>query len=232
MKDLIVIIPVYNESEIIQEVVKDWSDCLDNLNIDYLIKVYNDGSSDNTLLKLNALKADYKNLEIIDKPNSGHGPTILKGYLNSLDSKWLFQVDSDNEITASNFERFWDIKGDYDFIIGTRINRQAPISRKIITKISNTVVGLFFGFGIMDCNAPFRLLRTEAFMQKIQTIPQDTFAPNVIVSGLAVRQKMRYKNISVTFEFRKTGEVSINKLKLLKASLRSFKQTIIYALKH
>lgn len=232
MKDLIVIIPVYNESEIIQEVVRDWSDCLDKLHIDYLIKVYNDGSKDDTLLQLNTIKNDFKKLQVVDKPNSGHGPTILKGYFDSLDSEWLFQVDSDNEITASNFETFWAAKDDYDFIIGSRANRQAPLARKMITQVSNTVVGLFFGFGIKDCNAPFRLIRTKAFKEKIQTIPQDTFAPNIIISGIAVKHKLRYKNISVAFEFRKTGEASINKWKLLKASMRSFKQTINYALKH
>lgn len=232
MKDLIVIIPVYNESEIIQEVVRDWCDNLDKLHIDYLIKVYNDGSKDDTLLQLNTIKNDFKKLQVVDKPNSGHGPTILKGYFDSLDSEWLFQVDSDNEITASNFETFWAAKDDYDFIIGSRTNRQAPLARKMITQISNTVVGLFFGFGIKDCNAPFRLLRTKAFKEKIRIIPQDTFAPNIIISGLAVKHKLRYKNISVAFEFRKTGEVSINKWKLLKVSLRSFRQTINYALKH
>ncbi len=230
MKDLIVIIPVYNESEIIQEVISDWNNCLDKLHIDYLIKVFNDGSTDDTLEQLNEVKLQYKNLQIIDKPNSGHGPTILKGYIESQNSKWIFQVDSDNEITASNFEKFWNVKDEYDFIIGSRTNRQAPLARKIITQISNTVVGLFFGFGIKDCNAPFRLLKTEVFRDVIQTIPKDTFAPNIIISGLSTKHKLRYKNIPVAFEFRKTGEVSINKWKLLKASLRSFKQTINYAL--
>lgn len=229
MRELTVVIPVYNEEEIIQEVIADWDKHLKVLNIDYIVNIYNDGSTDNTKVQLESLKSNYKNLEIHHEKNSGHGPTILNGYLDGLDSKWLFQIDSDNEISASNFSQFWKVKDNFDFLVGYRIDRESPMVRKFITMVSNTIVGLFYGFGIKDCNVPFRLMRVQAFKEHIESIPKNTFAPNIIISGLALKNKLRVKNIPVKYRFRKTGKVSINKLKLLKVSVLSFKQTILYA---
>ena len=46
--DLAVIIPVYNEHQIIGQVINDWNEALKQLSISYEIHVYNDGSKDNT----------------------------------------------------------------------------------------------------------------------------------------------------------------------------------------
>ena len=55
-KDLAVVMPVYNEEEIIETVIKDWCKILDKLNMSYQIHPYNDGSKDNSLQKLKELE--------------------------------------------------------------------------------------------------------------------------------------------------------------------------------
>jgi len=79
-KELIIVIPVYNEAQIIQTVIKDWATTLRDLKIDFELRAYNDGSTDATSEKLHEIAPTYRALPVIDKPNSGHGPTILKGY--------------------------------------------------------------------------------------------------------------------------------------------------------
>lgn len=234
MIDLNIVMPIYNEDEIIEVVVKDWIMHLNMLNINYNIKLYNDGSKDNTLAVINGLKDDFpEHVVVIDKDNSGHGPTILQGYKDSLDADWIFQVDSDNEMKAKHFKLFWDARDDYDFIIGRRINRVSPLFRKVMTYISYLVVKLFYGTGVKDVNAPFRLMRTDTFKVIYHNIPEDTFAPNIIISGMACRNKMRLKSFDIEFTERTTGVPSLNSnvLKLLKISFKSFKQVISYAKK-
>ena len=51
MIELAVVIPVYNEREIIAEVIKDWNNVLEPLSISYSLNLYNDGSKDDTLEK-------------------------------------------------------------------------------------------------------------------------------------------------------------------------------------
>lgn len=231
MIELAVVIPVYNENEIITEVVQEWSNVLQPLSISYSINLYNDGSKDNTLEKLLNAQVNFPNLNIIDKVNKGHGPTILQGYLDNLDAHWIFQVDSDNEISAKHFIKFWNARNDYDVLIGHRRNRNAPLSRKLITFFTRLVVQLCYGKGIKDVNCPYRLMRVERIKGLIKKIPRTTFAPNVIISGVAAKEKWAIKIIEIPIQNRLTGEASIKRLKLLKATMKSFYQTLCYAVR-
>jgi len=226
LTELKIIIPVYNEEGAIETVIEDWNNHLSKLNINFKIYTYNDGSKDDTSKILHELEKKYANLVVVDKSNSGHGPTILKGYRDNLDADWLFQVDSDNELKASEFEKFWNARNEYDFLIGKRIHRNSPLVRVITTQISRMVVKLFYGAKVKDVNAPFRLLRIATFKNDIKRIPKDTFAPNLIIAGLASLRKMRVKQFDVTHYERETGEVSIKKWKLFRAAFTSFLQTI------
>ena len=225
------IIPVYNEEEAIDIVINDWTQKLDSLEIDYTICAYNDGSKDQTLRKLIDLAKENKRLKVIDKPNSGHGPTILKGYKDNLDADWLFQIDSDNELRTENFHLLWEAREENDFIIGNRVDRASPLPRVIITQISRWVVGIFYGFVVKDVNMPYRLMRVEKIKEDILRIPDLTFAPNLIVTGVANIRKMRIKQFDITHHSRETGEVSIKKWKLLKAAIQSFWETIKFRFK-
>lgn len=230
--DLAVIIPVYNEHQVIEQVIKDWDLMLKELSITYEIHVYNDGSKDNTLAVLQSFAPKYPNLKIHDKANSGHGSTILKGYRENIQAEWIFQVDSDNEISASYFRDFWNQRSGYDFIIGTREHHNRPLVRKGISFISLLLVALFYGKGIKDVNVPYRLMRSKKFALFFTSIPSDTFAPNVIISGCAVQSQLRIKQIPIASHLRETGEVSIKKWKLFKVALKSFNQTITYRLRN
>jgi len=226
MNDVAVVMPVYNEAECICDVLDDWTKELDRLAITYRLIVLNDGSKDNTaevLLKY----SNNPHIQIINKKNSGHGPTILQGYGIALqDAQWVFQVDSDNEIKAGQFKKLWAEREKYDAVIGIRDGRQQPFSRKIISAVSRLVVRVFYGQGVTDVNCPFRLMRTEVLKQILQQISSNTFAPNVAISGFFALRKDRLLNQPIHHTNRQTGEVSIKKWKLLKAATKSFMQII------
>ena len=90
---------------------------------------------------------------------------------------------------------------------------------------------MFYGKSVWDVNTPYRLMRTAAFRDFYGRIPLTTFAPNVILSGLAARHKLRCHEIRVPQHDRTTGTVSIKKWKLLKAAARSFLQTMAFSFK-
>jgi glycosyltransferase involved in cell wall biosynthesis len=230
--ELKIVIPVYNEEEAIQKVLKKWCDAFETLSIHYEIHVYNDGSKDNTLTKLKEIANQYNRIIVHDKPNSGHGPTILKGYRENCDSPWLFQIDSDDELGPEAFEDLWNNKDKYDFLMGRRIERHSPLPRKLISMVSRFTVWLFYGRGIYDVNSPYRLMKSELYKEYFETIPADTFAPNVIIAGITCQKNFKIYEIPVKYNFRTTGEVSIKKWKLLKAAVKSFMQTIMYRIRY
>lgn len=231
MKDLIIIMPVYNEESIIKSVLYSWLTKLDSMHLNYEIHVYNDGSKDRTAEIIANCSAEYPEKIIVhNKQNSGHGPTILQGYLENADqTKWLFQIDSDNEMKPDFFDLLWNQRMNYDFLAGKRDGRRQHFSRKIISFISRLCVRLFYGKSIWDVNTPYRLMRTETFKEIFKMLPRNTFAPNVIISGMAAKEKFRCFEIPIPQQNRQTGEVSIKKWKLFKAAIRSFMQTISFA---
>ncbi len=230
-KELCLVVPAYNESGAIKEVIQSWETLLAKLNINFDIHIYNDGSKDNTLEILTAEAKNYENLFIHDKKNSGHGPTILLGYNENVNNyEWIFQIDSDNEMSPNDFSKLWEKRAKYDFLVGRRDQRIQPASRRIVSQISRIVVRILFGKTIWDVNSPYRLMRTSSFSPIYKKIPADTLAPNLLVSGLAGKNKLRLYEVPVRHHCRTTGEVSIQKWKLFKFSLRSFLQTFYFRL--
>jgi glycosyltransferase involved in cell wall biosynthesis len=224
--------PVYNEEGAIAAVLAKWVKELDTLNINYQIHTYNDGSKDNTAAILESEAKKYPGrIFVHDKANSGHGPTILQGYREqSAVAEWVFQMDSDDEMGPEKFGDLWEQRDHYDFLIGIRDGRYQQLPRKIISWMSRAVVRIFFGRGVRDVNSPYRLMKSDVFSSFYWVIPDDTFAPNVIISGWVAREHLKFYECQIPHGDRKTGEVSIKKWKLLKVALKSFVQTIKFGL--
>lgn len=233
---LCVVMPVYNERDAIGTVLEKWARTLDALGVDYVIRPYNDGSRDDSLAVMNAkareLNSDGRNrIDVRNKPNGGHGNTILTGYREATTDGfgWIFQVDSDDEMGPERFSELWNRRNDFDFLVGIRDGRVQTLPRKIVSLVSRLCVRLFYGKAVWDVNTPYRLMRISAFRDFYAAIPLTTFAPNVILSGLAARYGLRAFEVRVPQHERTTGEVSIRKWKLLKSAVKSFWQTVVFS---
>ena len=229
---LCVILPVYNEEAVVGDVLRKWDAELGRLGIDSVIRPYNDGSEDASLRVMMDFASAHRRVEVRDKANSGHGPTILTGYRDAAREgfDWIFQIDSDDEMGPEKFGDLWCRRGDYDFLIGRREGRVQALSRRIVSFFSRFCVRMFYGKSVWDVNSPYRLMRVSAFKDFYDVIPITTFAPNVILTGLAARYNLRCFEIPVPQHDRTTGRGRLAKWKLLKASVRSFIQTIFFAL--
>lgn len=128
--DLAVVMPVYNEQECIAAVVDAWRAVLAKLNIDYLLIVLNDGSQDATPAALAKFTED-RHISIVHKTNSGHGPTILLGYRQAVEiARWVFQCDSDDEMSPEYFPHLWEKRKHYDALFGFRSGREQNTGRR------------------------------------------------------------------------------------------------------
>lgn len=224
--ELAVVMPVYNEEACIVDVVQAWYNELALLGIDFFLIVLNDGSQDGTARCLKKF-AGKTRIRLINKTNSGHGPTILMGYRMAVElADWVFQTDSDNEIKPFSFRELWERKTEFDALLGYRENRTQGIGRYLISAVSRLTVRVLFGSGVVDVNTPYRLIRASLLADIIRQIPPETFAPNVIISGALAVSKVRVFNFPVPHEGRKSGTVSIVKWKLWRSVFKSFLQTV------
>ena len=224
---LSVVMPAYNEEAVIGQVVPAWLEELTRLGISHEMRVYDDGSKDRTGEILEDVARHYPALVAVRQANCGHGATIVRGYREAR-GEWVFQVDGDGELEPAAFAHLWQRREGFDFLLGWRQDRQAVLGRRVVTAVSRLTVHVLFGSGIHDVNSPFRLMRRSVLERFLPQL-DGAFAPNVILSGLVSRAKLRIFEAPVPYSPRKAGAVSIGGWKLWRAAIRSFRETVAAA---
>jgi len=212
MDKLYIVIPAYNEEENIETVVCEWHNITAKVNKQSRILIIDDGSKDNTYLKLQELQEELPQLEIKTKPNGGHGATVLYGYHYALDNgaDYIFQTDSDGQTITDEFWQFWESRVQYDAQIGYRKNRKDGFSRVFVTKILKLTLFLCFGLWITDANTPFRLINRNTMENLLPRIPADFNLANVLLTVLMEKAKVNMRYLQITFKPRQGGVNSIN----------------------
>ncbi len=210
--------PAYNEAENIEETIKQWYPVVEKLGASSKLVIANDGSKDNTFAIMQSLKTKYPLLEPLDKPNSGHGATVLYLYRYALEqgADYIFQTDSDGQTDPDEFWQMWNNRDQYDFQIGHRLGRQDGEGRVFVTKVLRLVVWLMFHEWVIDANTPFRLMRTSKLKSILDVIPQDFFLCNVAISAIATKWNYKIGWYKITFKPRQGGINSINMKRIFK----------------
>jgi dolichol-phosphate mannosyltransferase len=226
---LSVVMPAYCEERRIAGIVSAWMAELDRLDIDYEFLVYDDGSKDRTREVLKRLSAGRPRLVVKSHANRGHGPTILTGYREAR-GEWVFQTDSDGELPPAQFGVLWNHREEFDFLVGYRQHRHSTFARRIVTTGSRLAVRCLFGSSVRDVNSPYRLMRRSSLVSMLHFVPATTFAPNVILAGLAARMRLRVYETPVPHAGQQTVTVALNKWKLWKTACRCLLQTVAVAL--
>ena len=219
METLFIVVPAYNEEANIENLVADWHPIVEKFGSDESkLVVIDDGSKDNTLSILRGLTDKYPKLLPLTKPNGGHGPTVLYGYRYAIDNgaDLIFQTDSDGHTNPAEFEHFWEMRNDYDAILGNRSDRQDGESRKFVENTLRMLLKMIFHVSLPDANAPFRLMRADLVKKYIGKMPEDFNLPNVMFSTYFVYFKEKVAFEHVTFKPRQGGVNSINFKKIFK----------------
>ena len=227
MKDtLYIVMPAYNEEANIQDVIQQWHPVCERINQEgneAKLVIANDGSKDKTFTIMQGLCNQYPHLLPIDKPNSGHGATVLYLYRYAINAgaTFVFQTDSDGQTLPEEFWQLWEHRYEYDFQIGTRVGREDGASRVFVTKVLRLVGWLMFGVWVKDANTPFRLMNVDHLQAIMKLIPEDFFLANVAVSAIAVKMKEKIAWYPITFRPRQGGVNSINMKRIFKIGIKA-----------
>ena len=226
METIYFVLPAYNEEANIEEVIAQWHPVCEKINAEgneaHLV-IANDGSKDNTFAIMQSLQSKYPLLAPLDKPNSGHGATVLYLYRYAIadEADYIFQTDSDGQTLPEEFWQMWNNRHNYDLQIGTRGGRQDGASRVFVTKTLRLVVWLMFHVWVKDANTPFRLMNVEKLKPILAVIPQDYNLANVAVSAIAVRWHYNIGWYPITFRPRQGGVNSINMKRIVKIGTKA-----------
>jgi dolichol-phosphate mannosyltransferase len=210
--ELLVVMPVFNEEASIEKVVRDWFSELDRQVGSFVLLAIDDGSTDGTHDTLRKLAAELdERLEVVSRPNKGHGQTCLEGYRKAYEGNvpYILQVDSDGQCDPIFFQEFWSKRTGFDVVYGQR-QRADGFRRTLASWVLRWMLRIGFLTDCVDPNVPYRLMKTTACAGAFQSIPEDFFLANVALSLLLKRNPgIRQGVVAIRFLERTGGEPSV-----------------------
>lgn len=211
MNKISVIIPVYNEENVIRETVASLRPYLEQLTSGYEIICVNDGSTDSTP----ALLDEMKDITVIHhKTNRGYGASLKNGIRNAQFNHILI-IDADGTYPVSSLPEMLKpyLKNGLDMLIGSRTgaNTTYPFVKKVpkyfIRKYANYITGKNTG----DFNSGFRIFKKDVAMRFFDLYPDGfSFTTTITVSMLC---KGYYVDFIPVDYFKRVGKSKIAPVK-------------------
>lgn len=158
-----IVIPAYNEAEVIGCVVKEARNVLP----DAEIIVVDDGSTDGT-----ADIAKSAGATVIRHPyNKGNGAAAKSG-IQAATGEVVVMMDGDGQHDATDIPRLLEHFPEYDFVVGARgMESQAGLSRGFGNWLLNALASYLTSFRIQDLTSGFRAFKREMILPYLHLFP-------------------------------------------------------------
>ena len=191
-----VVIPAFNESETIADLVQRIHQRYPN----FEIMVIDDGSADNTA----AMAADAGALVYRHPYNIGNGAAIKSG-IRAATGDILVFMDADGQHDPEDIGRMLAYLPEFDMVVGARgKGSQASIARSIGNKIYNRLGSYVSKFSIQDLTSGFRAVKADVARSFVYLLPNTYSYPTTITLG-ALRTGRSLKYIPITARPRRKG---------------------------
>jgi glycosyltransferase involved in cell wall biosynthesis len=200
MPYLSIVIPAYNEEARIGKTLTGTFDYLDLQSYDSEVVVVNDGSRDNTVLKVREFESRAAGrLRLVENPgNRGKGYSVRNGMLQAKGEIILF-YDADLATPTSEIPKVMDpiVQNRYDVVFGSRaldrslIETHQSAFREAIGRGANWVQYLFTGLKFKDTQCGFKAFRFEAAQSVFPLQRTDGFGFDPEILFIAKKQGWR-----------------------------------------
>jgi len=166
--DLSIIIPMFNEEEVIDETIKSVTSELVSLNLNWEIILVNDGSTDNTLDLCRRASARDDRVKIVTySPNRGRGYALRQGF-NTAAGDVIISIDADLTYSPDHISLIWNEmeKKESDIVLGSAYMKggkviDVPLKRILISRVGNLILGFSFPGRIKTITCVLRGYRKE-----------------------------------------------------------------------
>ena len=161
----LVVLPVYNKAEVIQQVLSNLEMFLLGTKYEFTFVIVDDGSTDD-FGKLNLSKANYRVLSL--KKNSGKGAAIKAGLTLSENCDFVVLFDADLDIDPSCLTEMVDSVVDKrcDIAIASKLHSLSKIDytlkRKILSFGYYVFVKILFGLKVKDTQTGAKVFSSKS----------------------------------------------------------------------
>lgn len=163
MKDLSIVVPVYNEVENLRPLLDEITTALAAEPLDYEVVFVNDGSTDGSSDLLCQLAAENPRVVVIQfRRNHGQTAAFAAGF-DYADGRTILTIDADRQNDPADIPKLIaKLDEGYDVVNGWRENRQdAFLMRKLPSYIANRLIARVSDVRLRDRGCSLRLFRAE-----------------------------------------------------------------------
>ena len=200
------IMPAFNEEETISVAVANVRRALEDLTGDFEIIVVDDGSTDHTGARLDAL-ASAGELRVVHlAENRGYGWALRMGFAAASRSL-LFFTDSDDQFDPMDLSRLLAVIDSADIVIGHHEARRDGKLRAALSSGYNALVRRVLEVHVRDVNCEFKLVRREVLvgMELVST----GYGINAEMMARAGRARLRVREVPVSHRPRRAGRSKV-----------------------
>ena len=199
MRDVLIIIPTYNEIENIENIIISTFNLYPTINI----LIVDDNSPDLTSKKVEDLKPKFKDQLFLLKrlKKEGLGTAYVAGFKWALKNKfnYVFEMDADFSHNPKDIKRILEpmLENNYDVSIGSRYIKGInvvnwPLSRIILSYTASQYVRLITRMNIKDSTSGYICYKKSV----LESIDLD----NIKFTGYAFQIEMKYKSYLKNFK--------------------------------
>ncbi len=231
------IIPMYNESSIIDEAVKTFGGYMKERFAEWELIFVDDGSADKCGESARAAAAKDERIKLVSyNPNRGKGYAVRQGMLAATGDIMVF-TDCDNAYGTDVIGRIYDMfeKTDADMIVGSRNMDKSGYNgytfvRKIVSKTYIKIINIIAGFGkygVSDSQCGFKGFRAAAGKKIFSNCEVDRFAFDLEAIMIAGKCGFKIEQMPVKIINHRESKVNIIKdaMKML-SDVRKMKKRI------
>lgn len=205
-----IIIPAYNEAQIIGDVVTK----IARFYPDYEIIVVNDGSTDDTGAVAKAAGA----LVYSHPRNIGNGAAVKSG-IRFASGKILVFMDGDGQHEPKEIATLLKYIPEFEMVVGARPKGyQASWGRGLANKIYNWLASYVAKFPVQDLTSGFRAVKSEIARNFLYLLPNTYSYPTTITLGV-LRSGRSVKYVPINTQSRKKGK---SKIRIFRDGIRFF----------
>ena len=213
MKTLDIVVPCYNEEEMLQIFYKEVSDNLKN--IKWNVIFVNDGSNDNTLEVIKELENSYDNVKYISfSRNFGKESAIYAG-LDYSTEDYVVLMDADLQDPPSLIPKMMEYIKEYDIVGPRRVTRKGePFIRSFFARLFYKIANKITKIELVDGARDFRLMKREVVNAILDLKEYNRFSKGIFQWVGFETKWLEYENIE-----RQKGESSWSFWELFKYSI-------------
>lgn len=210
---LSVVIPVFNDEEVLEELYRRLKPVIDQLTDVYEIIFVDDGSTDNSYSNLLKLYEKDINIKIIKLAKNFGQPNSTSAGLEAASSEIIILMDSDLQDRPEDIPKLVDalLKNDVSMAISRWISRKDPLFKRVVSMLFNYVLGKITSIKRLPNLGLFRAIRKD-IIDEIKKIPEKTGT----TIGLLYWSGFKYVTVDLERDSRFAGKSGYNLSKMFK----------------